>query len=185
MQFCPKPQSAAWGPTTERNITLPVLTGSCATAQRKMKMPAPCLKCVWSFYDRESRELNQAQRPAHLHRPPTTTPPRLEDLVHSVGLSSAIKMSLCFYCHERHCLFASMWLGVTRPHKPRSYTPTLPASPPTRPPATSPSMSCAIEAGPFRLFRIIVLSLPQALLSFPFSTLHSHPRLLLSPAAGK
>ena len=56
----------------------PVLTGPHATAQGKMEMPAPCLKSV-GFQDRESRELNEARRPAHLHRPPATTPPRLGD----------------------------------------------------------------------------------------------------------
>ena len=54
----------------------PILTGPHVTAQGKRKMPAPCLKSI-EFQDHESRELNQAQRPAHLHRPPTTTPPRL------------------------------------------------------------------------------------------------------------
>ena len=56
----------------------PVLTGPHTTAQGKMEMPAPCLKSV-GFQDRESRELNEARRPAHLHRPPATTPPRLGD----------------------------------------------------------------------------------------------------------
>lgn len=76
--FAPSSNLLPGAPSTERNTTLPYLDRAPCHSSGKNGNASPCLKSV-EFQDRESRELNGAQRPAHLHRPPSTTAPRLGD----------------------------------------------------------------------------------------------------------
>ena len=148
----------------------PVLTGSHATAQGKMKMPAPCLKCM-EFQDCESRELNQAQRPAHLHRPPTTTPPHLGGTSSHSCWAQFSRQNVPLLLLPREALPVCLYVagGYQTSQAQILYSHTA-LQPPPRPPGTSPSMSCAIEAGPFPGYFGLSFLPPPGSSHFPFST---------------
>lgn len=148
----------------------PILTGSHAIAQGKMKMPAPCLKCM-EFQDRESRELNQAQRPAHLHRPPTTTPPRLGGTSSHSCWAQFSRQNVPLLLLPREALPLPL-CGWGLPDL-TSPDPILPHCPPAPNPASGNLTQhelCHRSWSISRLFRIIVPPSPR-LFSFPI--LHS------------
>ena len=142
----------------------PILTGPHVTAQGKMKMPAPCLKSI-EFQDHESRELNQAQRPAHLHRPPTTTPPRLRGtLPHSCWAQfSHQNVPLLLLPREALpvCLYVSggcqtSWAQILYSHTARQ--------PPPWPPGTRPAWALPQKPVHFQVISDYPSSLIQPLL---------------------
>ena len=172
MQFCPKLQSAAWGPVNWKKHHTPLSWQGPMPQLREKWKCQPLFKKCWVSRSWEQR-IKWSSAPctptqATIHHSSTPRGPRPMP----AGPRSAIRESLSFYGPERPWLLASVWLGVARPLEPRSHTPTPPAAP-HQPPGPHTARAAPRGNGSPSVSRLFQMILPPSPRLFSCPKLHS------------
>ena len=180
--FAPSPNLLPGAPSTERNITLPYLDRAPCHSSGKNENASTLFKKYWV-----SRSWEQRIKPSSAPCTSTqatnhhTSAPRRDPapfLLGSVQPSECPSASIAM--RGIACLPLCGW-GLPDPSSPDPILPHCPPAP-TLASGNLPSLSCAIEAGPFPGYFGLSFLPPLGSSHFPFST-PSH-LLLLSLAAG-